>query len=208
MSELENNIKDFLRNREIQPSVDAWERMEKLLQEETKRKLQKLFYSTTIAASILLLICGWWFFQSTNTIPSQINSKESFVVETKNEVIPSIDKEIVNKKATQKQVHMVSHQVTKKKPYIKEVYTNPIENKEDFQDEYEVGELVLNESVIQKSDIGIQEKLVVHQSEVEISVNPELLLRSTNIERQIENVITDGQNFWKKVGEIHKLVQH
>lgn len=208
MSEFENNIKDFFRNREIEPSVDAWERMEKLLQEEANRKLQKLFYWSTIAASILLLICAWWFFQSTNTIPSQINSKKSFVLETKNEVIPSIDKEIVNKKATQKQVHMVSYQVTKKKPYIKEVYTNPIENKEDFQDEYEVGELVLNESVIQKSDIEIEEKLVVHQSEVEISVNPELLLRSTDIERQIENVITDGQNFWKKVGEIHKLVQH
>lgn len=208
MSEFENNIKDFFRNREIEPSAGAWERMEKLLQEETKRKPQKLFYWTTIAASILLLICGWWFFQSTNTIPSQINSKKSFVLETKNEVIPSIDKEIVNKKATQKQVHMVYYQVTKKKPYIKEVYTNPIENKEDFQDEYEVGELVLNESVIQKSDIEIEEKLVVHQSEVEISVNPELLLRSTDIERQIENVITDGQNFWKKVGEIHKLVQH
>lgn len=208
MSEFENNIKDFFRNREIEPSVDAWERMEKLLQEEANRKPQKLFYWSTIAASILLLICAWWFFQSTNTIPSQINSKKSFVLETKNEVIPSIDKEIVNKKATQKQVHMVSYQVTKKKPYIKEVYTNPIENKEDFQDEYEVGELVLNESVIQKSDIEIEEKLVVHQSEVEISVNPELLLRSTDIERQIENVITDGQNFWKKVGEIHKLVQH
>ena len=49
---------------------------------------------------------------------------------------------------------------------------------------------------------------MVHQSKVEIKVNRELLLRNAEIERQIENVTTDGQNFWKKVGEKHNLVQH
>ncbi|HLW42446.1 MAG TPA: hypothetical protein VKY82_08780, partial [Flavobacterium sp.] len=54
----------------------------------------------------------------------------------------------------------------------------------------------------------IKEKpLIAARSNVEIKVDPERLLRSAEIERQIENATTEGQNFWKKVAEKHQLVQ-
>jgi len=43
---------------------------------------------------------------------------------------------------------------------------------------------------------------------IEIKVNSSRLLQRAEIERQIENATTDGQQFWRKVGNKHSLVQN
>ena len=208
MEKFEKDLKKHFQQRELPPSADAWQRMEQLLEKETKQKPQGLFYWTTIAASMLLLVGGWWFFQSTNPSIPEINPAESFVVDTKNEVAPLVKKDSLSTKSKKNNEQMVAHQTPKKKTVVDKVPAEIIEKNENPSNEYEIGEWVKNEHIVQKSDKEIGEKFLVHQSKVEIKVNRERLLRSAEIERQIENVTTDGQNFWKKVGEKHNLVQH
>lgn len=208
MEKFEKDLKKHFQQRELPPSADAWQRMEQLLEKETKQKPKMLFYWTTIAASMLLLMGGWWLFQSTNPNIPEINPVESFVVDTKNEVVPLVKKDSLSTKSVQKKEQMIAHQTSKKKTVVDKVPAEIIENNENLPNEYEVGEWVQTEHIVQKADKEIQEKLLAHQSKVEIKVNRERLLRSAEIERQIENVTTDGQNFWKKVGEKHNLVQH
>lgn len=208
MEKFEKDLKKHFQQRELPPSADAWQHMEQLLEKETKQKPQELFYWTTIAASMLLLVGGWWFFQSTNPSMSEINPAESFVVDTKNEVAPLVKKDSLSTKSKKNNEQMVAHQTPKKKTVVDKVPAEIIEKNENPSNEYEIGEWVKNEHIVQKSDKEIEEKFLAHQSKVEIKVNRERLLRSAEIERQIENVTTDGQNFWKKVGEKHNLVQH
>lgn len=209
MEKFEKDLKKHFQQRELPPSADAWQRMEQLLEKEEKQKPKTLFYWTTIAASILLLLGGgWWLFQSTNPNIPEINPTESLVVDTKKEVVPSVKKDSVSTKPKQSKEQMIAHQTPKKERVVDKVPTEISENNENSPIEYEIDEWVQREYIVLQSDKEIEEKLLAHQPKVEIKVNRDRLLRSAEIERQIENVTTDVQNFWKKVGEKHNLVQH
>ena len=124
MEDFEKDIKDFFRQREIKPSANAWQRMEALVEEQkTEHKKPKtLFYFLSVAASVLLFVGLWIFFQKTNQsqLP-ETKVTESFVVDTKKEVVPSVKKDSLNTKFVQHNEQMVAHHKPQKKTVVDKV---------------------------------------------------------------------------------------
>jgi hypothetical protein len=87
-NKLENQIKEKLDSREIQPSAQAWDRLDAMLSVNEEKKTKRSFGWLYIAASItVLLLAGMFFFsqESTKTDP------QNNVVET--EVKKDVQKE-------------------------------------------------------------------------------------------------------------------
>lgn len=65
-----------------------------------------------------------------------------------------------------------------------------------------------------KEDVFPVEKMVSNEiastqnTKTQIYVNPNKLLQSAEMERQTDNMISNGQNFWKKIKEINTVVAH
>ena len=65
-----------------------------------------------------------------------------------------------------------------------------------------------------KEDVFPVEKMVSNEiastqnTKTQIYVNPNKLLQSAEMERQTDNMISNGQNFWKKIKEINTVVVH
>ena len=96
----------------------------------------------------------------------------------------------------------------KQSKVIKSVPVEIVQNNKNQPKEKEVGERIDGQHIIQKSHREIEEKLLAQESKIEVKVNPTKLLRSAEMERQTDNMISNGQNFWKKVKEINTVVVH
>lgn len=74
-SKIENQIKEKLNSREIQPSAQAWDRLDAMLSVAEEKKIKRSFGWLYIAAGItVLLIAGMFFFsQNTSEISNDTN---------------------------------------------------------------------------------------------------------------------------------------
>lgn len=205
MEDFEKNIKDYFQEREIKPSENAWERMEHLLNEEkpVSKKQKRTVYWLPIAASVALLISVWAFFNTKDTTVIDKQPVEKYVK------VDEVDN-LVKQPATNNKTNVVPKKVNetlvthhKKEPLPKQMVVLDDEPKE-----CEVGEMKLESHVVQKLDNVIEEKRLANQSKVEIYVNPNKLLRVAEMERQIDNTATGGQNFWRKVKEVNTVVEN
>src|SRR6218665_207855 len=90
MEDFEKDIKDFFQRREINPSADAWQRMENLLSEpQAKQKPVKLYYLLSAAASVLLFVGLWSFFKQSDQVQfPEKKPVEIFVVSEPEDVPP------------------------------------------------------------------------------------------------------------------------
>lgn len=211
MEDLEKDIKKYFQKRQIKPSENAWEKMEALLigQQPEQKKRKSYFYVLSAAASVLLFIGLWIIFEKVDhSIPEIEQPIETLVVNDEQEPMNDEVKE--------------TSENEQKEPVIKkQLVKQTLSNLKNTSNTNTATEIVSNkESVVPKWDQPTEksevvpvydikeERLIAARSHVEIRVNREQLLRRAEVERQVENVTTDGQNFWKKIKEVNTVVLH
>ena len=210
MQDFEKEMKKHFEERKIQPSKNAWDKMEALLEEQkTKQKKPKtLFYFLSVAASIALLAGLWTTLKEYDSFTPEANSTEIFVVNDEQEMVKPIQTEKQEDIKEEKEIivhHPVKKNDSKRTNRPKRITEEYIVSNSDVPKE-EVVSIPKKEEIIPVGKIK-EEPLLAVRSNVEITVNPKRLLQSAEIERQIENATTEVQNFWKKVAEKHQLVQ-
>lgn len=205
MEDFEKNIKDYFQEREIKPSENAWERMEHLLNEEkpVSKKQNRTVYWLPIAASVALLIGVWAFFNTKDTTVIDKQPIEKYVK------VDKVDN-LVKQPATNNKTNVVPKKVNetlvtnhKKEPLPKSTIVLDDEPQETYVAKTTVP--TIKEAVESKPKETIA---VVEKNKVEIYVNPNKLLRVAEMERQIDNTATGGQNFWRKVKEVNTVVEN
>lgn len=207
MEDFEKDIKDFFQRREIKPSTDAWQRMEKLLNEpQTKPKKSNRIY-WAVAASVVILFGLFTLMQKQDKELIEPASNNLYV--TKDTMTNKIQQPQNNNQIVKTNVVPQKTENSKKQSkVIKSVPVEIVQNNKNQSQEKEVVERIEGQHIIQKSHKEIEEKLLAQESKIEIKVNPTKLLRSAEMERQTDNMISNGQNFWKKVKEINTVVVH
>ena len=207
MEDFEKDIKDFFQRREIKPSADAWQRMENLLNEPQAKPKKTYRIYWAVAASVVILFGLFTLLQKQDKELINPASHDSYVI--KDSVINKIQQTQNNNQVVKVEVVPQKTENSKKQSAtIKSVPAEIAQNNKNQPKEKEVGELIEGQHIIQKSHREIEEKLLAQESKIEIKVNPSKLLRSAEMERQTDNMISNGQNFWKKVKEINTVVVH
>lgn len=207
MEDFEKDIKDFFQRREIKPSADAWQRMENLLNEPQAKPKKTYRIYWAVAASVVVLFGLFTLLQKQDEELSIPASNDSYV--TKDSVVNKIQQpQNHNQVVKADNVPQKTENSRKESTTIKSVPAEIVQNNKNQPKENEVGERIEGQHIIQKSHREIEEKLLAQESKIEIKVNPSKLLRSAEMERQTDNMISNGQNFWKKVKEINTVVAH
>jgi hypothetical protein len=110
-NKLENQIKEKLNSREIQPSAQAWDRLDAMLTVAEEKKTKRSFFSYQfigIAASVLVLLTlGLFFFNQKNTIIEQdsvVNTEIEKENKNTEETTPSIENPVLIKEKTNEAV--------------------------------------------------------------------------------------------------------
>lgn len=203
MKKFEKKIRQYFHQREIQPSENAWERMEMLIEQKRPKKRKSISYLLPVVASILLLM-GLWFtlknpeekLMETNVKPVVIKNTPQQIVVPKN----SNHQVVVNQPVVQKSKNtvqkIIQEQPKEAEQYVEAQEKIPIKTIEKSLAE-QTNDIIKNNTVNQ---------LVANKELTKIHVNPKKLLQSAEIERQIENTYTDGQNFWRKIKELNASV--
>ncbi|WP_177762554.1 hypothetical protein [Flavobacterium sp. I3-2] len=203
MEQFEKNIKEKLNERKIQPSPQAWDKLEMLLNEQevkTKKKSPRTYLF--IAASLLAFVSlGTFFFKmnSDNIQPSeiQIQPNESLAVEeNQNEEIHEVlEEETIPSKG------ISESKIIKTKSENKTVVHHP--KKENVQ--FNESEIKINQKFI-KVDNHQQEIAQVNQEEKqEIStskVDPKKLLIVVEYERNVEKSASQFKQMKNKFEEV------
>src|SRR5690554_2570791 len=210
MQDLEKEMKKHFQERKIQPSKNAWDKMEALLEEQKteQNKPKTLFYFLSVAASIALLVGLWTILKESDTFIPETKPTEIFVVNDEQEMVKPIqtEKQEVLKEEKETIVHHpMKKNDSKRRSQPKRITEEYIVSNSGVPKE-EIISIPKKEEIIPVGKIK-EEPLLAVRSNVEITVNPQRLLQSAEIERQIENATTEVQNFWKKVAEKHQLVQ-
>ena len=211
MEDLEKDMKKYFQHRQIQPSENAWDKMELLLKEEqsVKKKPKTIYYMLSAAASILLFVGLWNVFENKDQVQfPETKPAEQFVVNELQNVAPIIKEEEKSVSANVKESIVVDKISNKSHIKNDNVLAEIVQNNKNQPKEEEVGERIEDQHIIQKSHSEIEEKLLAQESKIEIKVNPIKLLRSAEMERQTDNMVSNGQNFWKKVKDINTIVVH
>lgn len=116
-NKIENQIKEKLNSREIQPSAQAWDRLDAMLSVAEEKKTKRSFGWLFIAASILVFVSAGIFFFTQNT--SEVNN-DSTIVETEvekdsiqkdsNIQIPIVEKKQENQVAESTEIQKSNNQ--------------------------------------------------------------------------------------------------
>ena len=207
MEDFEKDIKDFFQRREIKPSADAWQRMENLLNEPQAKPKKTYRIYWAVAASVVVLFGLFTLLQKQEEELINPASNNSYVI--KDSVVNKIQQpQNHNQVVKADNVPQKTENSRKQSRTIKSVPAEIVQNNKNQQKEKEVGERTEIYNIIQKSEKEVEENLLAQESKIEIKVNPSKLLRSAEMERQTDNMISNGQNFWKKVKEINTVVVH
>lgn len=207
MEDFEKDIKDFFQRREIKPSADAWQRMEHLLNEPQAKPKKAYRIYWAVVASVVVLFGLFTLLQKQN---------KELIEPASNNVY--VSKDTLSNKMQQPQNHhpivktaivpQKTENSKKQSAIIKKVPAEIVQNNKNQPKEYEVDQPIESYNVIQKSDKLTENQPLLTASKVEIKVNPNKLLQSAEMERQTDNMISNGQNFWKKIKEINTVVVH
>ena len=103
VNNIDKNIKDKLKNRELKPSASAWERLSIQLDQEKARKKKKRIQLLSYAASVILLVSIGILYQGTLSDDQHIIPNNETIVETPLDTFKidevNIKEEVVNEKA-------------------------------------------------------------------------------------------------------------
>lgn len=205
MEDFEKDIKDFFQRREIKPSADAWHRMENLLNkpQAKPKKSNRIYWA--VAASVVILFGLFTLLQKQDTELIQPASNDSYV--TKDSVVNKIQQLQNNNQVVKVEVVPQKTENSRKKSAIIKKVPEKIYEKLN-REVYVVQQNNVKEDVFPVEKMVSTEIASVQNTKNQIYVNPNKLLRSAEMERQTDNMISNGQNFWKKVKEINTVVVH
>lgn len=205
MEDFEKDIKDFFQRREIKPSADAWQRMENLLNEPQAKPKKAYRIYWTVAASVVVIFGLFTLLQKQDKELINPASHDSYVI--KDSVINKIQQTQNNNQVVKADiVPQKTENSRKKSAIIKKVPANISEKVN--REVYVVQQNKVKEDVFPVEKMVATEIASVQNTKTQIYVNPNKLLRSAEMERQTDNMISNGQNFWKKVKEINTVVVH
>ena len=205
MEDFEKDIKNFFQRREIKPSADAWQRMENLLNEPQAKPKKAYRIYWAVAASVVVLFGLFTLLQKQDTELIEPALNNSYV--TKDSVVNKIQQPQNNNQIVKADVvPQKTENSRKKSTIIKKVPANISEKVN--REVYVVQQNKVKEEVFPVEKMVSTEIASVQNTKTQIYVNPNKLLRSAEMERQTDNMISNGQNFWKKVKEINTVVVH
>lgn len=205
MEDFEKDIKDFFQRREIKPSADAWQRMENLLSEpQAKQKKSNRIY-WAVAASVVVIFGLFTLLQKQDKELINPASHDSYV--TKDSEVNKIQQPQNNNQVVKVEVVPQKTENSKKQSATIRKIPEKISEKVN-REVYVVQQNKVKEEVFPVEKIVSKEIASVQNTKTQIYVNPNKLLRSAEMERQTDNMISNGQNFWKKVKEINTVVVH
>ncbi|CAL2079406.1 hypothetical protein [Tenacibaculum sp. 190524A05c] len=99
-SKLDRIIREKFQDRNLEPSISSWERMENMLDESEKKSKKNVFYFIGIAASIILLL-GIFLKMNTNTVDVNTTPVNNNIIVTAPEEKENVeDKILIEKKIT------------------------------------------------------------------------------------------------------------
>ncbi len=205
MEDFEKDIKDFFQRREIRPSADAWQRMEHLLNEPQAKPKKAYRIYWAVVASVVVLFGLFTLLQkqdkeliepasnnvyvSKDSVVNRIQQPQNTNQVVKANVVPQKTENIKKQATTIKNIpEKISEKINK------EVYV--VQQNKPKEDVFPVEKMVSNEIASTQN------------TKTQIYVNPNKLLQSAEMERQTDNMISNGQNFWKKIKEINTVVVH
>lgn len=205
MEDFEKDIKDFFQRREIKPSADAWQRMEHLLNEPQAKPKKAYRIYWAVVASVVVLFGLFTLLQkqdkeliepasnnvyvSKDSVVNRIQQPQNTNQVVKANVVPQKTENIKKQATTIKNIpEKISEKINK------EVYV--VQQNKPKEDVFPVEKMVSNEIASTQN------------TKTQIYVNPNKLLQSAEMERQTDNMISNGQNFWKKIKEINTVVAH
>lgn len=205
MEDFEKDIKDFFQRREIKPSADTWQRMENLLNEPQAKPKKAYRIYWAVAASIVVIFGLFTFLQKQDKELINPASHDSYVI--KDSVLNKIQQLQNHNQVVKADVFpQKTENGRKKSAIIKKVPANISEKVN--REVYVVQQNKVKEDVFPVEKMVSTEIASVQDTKTQIYVNPNKLLRSAEMERQTDNMISNGQNFWKKVKEINTVVVH
>jgi len=211
MEDFEKRIKEYFRERELNVSEDAWSRMEALLDEAHGNKGKKnIKYIYTIAASLILTFGLWTFFKKSPMVaPQELESKAAFVI---SDTVREKLKERTEGKTYVSSSKNESEQKTGAKDVVQSIKKKVEQaEKEPLFPALKEGKEEEVVSVGKPAEQSFEPQVIasVHkETQIRIYVNPDKLLQNAEIERQLDNTVTDGKNFWKKIKEIITVVEN
>ena len=104
-NKLDNQIREKLNAREIQPSAQAWDRLDAMLTVSEEKKSKKGYGLFFVAASIILFFgLGFFLFNSSET--TEINNSTP-IVTTINEEIDTVETNKINEISVEKEQHVL-----------------------------------------------------------------------------------------------------
>ena len=201
MEDFEKDIKDFFQRREIKPSADAWQRMEHLLNEPQAKPKKAYRIYWAVVASVVVLFGLFTLLQKQDKELIEPDSNNVYV--SKDSVVnriqqPQNTNQVVKANVVPQKTENIKKQATTIKnipeKINKEVYV--VQQNKPKEDVFPVEKMVSNEIASTQN------------TKTQIYVNPNKLLQSAEMERQTDNMISNGQNFWKKIKEINTVVVH
>lgn len=198
MKDFEKEMKKYFHQREINPSKDAWANLEKRLS-DTKKTKSRYTFLWAAAASIVLFI-GLWTINKTPEQKNLINIEQNIKIipktEQKNEIIETKSNQVVSVKPVEK---TSTNQFPNKKTLHKQPKNEEIAVVQKQNIIEKINEDTDNTVVLKTQKTDTTSEVLAETKPVKIHVNPENLLHHAEIERQVENTYTDGQNFWRKI---------
>lgn len=205
MEDFEKDIKDFFQRREIKPSADAWQRMEHLLNEPQAKPKKAYRIYWAVVASVVVLFGLFTLLQKQDKELIEPASNNVYV--SKDSVVNRIQQpQNTNQVVKANVVPQKTENIKKQATTIKNI---PEKISEKINKEvYVVQQNKPKEDVFPVEKMGCNEIASTQNTKTQIYVNPNKLLQSAEMERQTDNVISNGQNFWKKIKEINTVVAH
>jgi hypothetical protein len=182
-NKLENQIREKLNSREIQPSAQAWDRLDAMLTVGEEKKTKRSFFSFKyigIAASVLVFVTlGLFYFNQKNTTIESQNT----VVETERKETPNSNIQTPNLESRQIEEVAVS---VKKEDYSQQTTDNrqPITNNNEVSIiNQNQEEAMVNQEIVSPKQ---EEKIIKKTSMVDVDE----LLASVEKDRKKETKVS------------------
>jgi len=230
---IENQIREKLNSREIQPTEMAWDRLDAMLSVAEEKKTKRSFGWLYIAASILVFLSVGLFFitqkEEVSGIDNQIVTKE---IEKNNEQKDSIitKQNFTNEITNQKQEQVAA--TINNKPQIinkkssesfnqnnQKTRVNPIINKEK-EIEYQATEVIAQKDmprIISQEKIEMPKKVAVNVDDLLVSieknakkeVSPKVKVNANSLLSQVDGELeqTFRQKVINKIGKNYQEVK-
>lgn len=190
----EKNIKNQLKNREIDVSENAWERLNEMMKDDqsTEKKKFKLWIPMSIASSLALIFgTFWWMNQSDQQIPEQIYQPN--IVQISNDEISndSVEKSIdrIDKNKITEEIATTEFEIQKNKVEIEPITEEIVANQEvSVETKMELNDsMTFQENPSEWAQVDVSEEKEVEKK----YVNPEMLLYSIENNQVIQEVQTN-----------------